>query len=82
MLNLIAAALVAAAPVPPAQPANAHAQHQQMGKTQPGQMKPGMMNHGEMAAMMEKCCMDMMAKMDGMRAAHQGQPEQHQNHKQ
>ena len=82
MLNLIAAALVAAAPVPPAPPANAHAQHQQMGQMQPGQMKTGMMDHGDMAAMMEKCCTDMMAKMHGEHAAHQGQPEQQQNHKQ
>ena len=66
MLNLIAAALVAAAPVPPAPPADAHAQHEAM-----GDMKPGM------PAQMKDdcCCKDMMAKM------HQGHGEEQGGHK-
>lgn len=76
MLNLIAAALVAAAPAPaPAQPTDVHAQHQKMGH-QMGDRKPGMM------AEMKDCCMDMMAKMHGEHAGHKGQGEQHQNHQQ
>lgn len=66
MLNLIAAALVAAAPVPPAQPADAHAQHQQMGDMKPG-MKPEMKD--------DCCCKDMMAKMQ------QRHSEEHSGHK-
>lgn len=69
MLNLIAAALVAAAPAAPAQPADAHTQHQQMGH-ELGQMKPGMM--AEMKD--DCCCKDMMAKM------HDGQDRQHKEH--
>lgn len=72
MLNLIAAALVAAAPAPPvasAQPADAHAQHQKMDH-QSGDKKPGMM-----AEMKDCCCKDMMAKM------HKGHGEDHSGHK-
>ena len=72
MLNLIVAALVAAAPAAPAapaQPADAHAQHGQMGAKQPGQM-----DHGKMAEMKDCCCKDMMAKMHGSPT---GQPPQH-----
>jgi hypothetical protein len=54
MMNLVAAALAAtAAPTTP-QPADAHAQHQQMGHEQ-GSAKP---------AMKDCCCKDKMAKMD------------------
>ena len=83
MLNLIAAALVAAAPVPPA---DAHAQQPPMGQMsmgdmKPGDMKPGDMKPGAMAAMKDDCCCkDMMAKMDAKNAAHQGQNDQHHNH--
>lgn len=73
MLNMIAAALVAAAPVMPAPPADAHAQHHQMGQ-QPG-AKPGMM------ADMKDCCKDKMAKMKGEHAGHQASADQQQNHK-
>lgn len=75
MMNLIAAALVAAAPAP-AQPADAHAQHQ-MGDMKPGQM--GEMKPGKMGEMKEGCCCkDMMAKMGGKHADHDGASEQHQ----
>lgn len=83
MMNLIAAALVAAAPAP-AQPADAHARHQ-MGDIKPGQMgdmKPGQMGEmkpGKMGEMKEGCCCkDMMAKMGGKHADHDGASEQHQ----
>ena len=56
MMNLIVAALAAtAAPTAP-QPADAHAQHQQMGH-EPGAMKPG-----PAAGMKDCCCKDKMAK--------------------
>lgn len=75
MMNLIAAALVAAAPAP-AQPADAHARHQ-MGEMKPGQM--GDMKPGQMGEMKEGCCCkDMMAKMGGKHADHDGASEQHQ----
>lgn len=75
MMNLIAAALVAAAPAP-AQPADAHARHQ-MGDIKPGQM--GDMKPGQMGEMKEGCCCkDMMAKMGGKHADHDGASEQHQ----
>jgi len=76
MLNMVAAALAAAQPAPSTPPADAHAQHQQMGH-QPGAMKPGMM-----AGMKDCCCKDMMARMHGEHADHQAQPDQHQNQKQ
>ncbi|MEO7635515.1 MAG: hypothetical protein ABIS38_07710 [Sphingomicrobium sp.] len=72
MLNLIAAALVAAAPAPPA---DAHAGHQ-MGDMKPGQM--GEMKPDKMGEMKDgcACCKDMKAKMDGKHADHQSQGNQ------
>jgi len=74
MLNMIAAALVAAQPAATPAP-NAHSQHEQMGH-QPG-AKPGMM-----AGMKDCCCKDMMGKTDGEHACHQAHSGEHQNHQQ
>ena len=71
MIDLIAAALLAATPAPaPAagtQPANAHAQHQNQAGQHQGH-KPG--QPGAMAEMKDCCCKDKMAKM------HQGHSAQ------
>lgn len=69
MMTLIAAAAVAAAQ-PASVPANPPAQHSpmmQMGDQQ------GHEQHGQMAAMKDCCCHDMMAKMhEGHRGDHEG----------
>ena len=77
MIDLIAAALLAATPTPaPAAgtpPANAHAQHHQAGQHQAGQHQghnPG--QPGAMAEMKDCWCKDKMAKMH---QGHSAQPD-------
>ena len=70
MLILITAAAVAAA-----QPATAPAQPMQMGQMQSMDMSP--MDHskmGQMAAMKDCCCKDMMSRMDEGHAKDGAQP--------
>jgi ribosomal protein L12E/L44/L45/RPP1/RPP2 len=57
MMNLIAAALVAAQPA--AAPADAHAQHAQHQQTPPKSHE----QHKQMAEMKDCCCKEMMDKM-------------------
>ena len=75
MMNLLTAALVAAAPAPAAgtQPADAHAQHAQMGH---GQMQHSQGQPGKMGEMKDCCCKDKMAKMHGSPAGQPPQPKQ------
>jgi len=72
MIDLIAAALLAATPAPaPAagtQPANAHAQHQHQTGQHEGH-KPG--QPGTMTEMKDCCCKDKMAKMHQSHSAQQ-----------